>query len=68
MDAPNSKQQLLQALPALFPGDDNIGFCGDVAEVIYRRDENWAADLLAMAEPYRKAAMKAAVRGGWAFL
>jgi hypothetical protein len=66
MDAPTSRQQLLQALPALFPGDDNIGFCGDAAAVIYQMPEDGAAGLLALPEPYRKAAIQAAVRGGWA--
>jgi hypothetical protein len=68
MDAPTSRQQLLQALPELFPGDENIGFCGDAAEIIYERTEDWAAGLLALPKPYRKAAIKAAVQGGWAFL
>lgn len=58
----------MQALPQLFPGDDNIGFCGDAAEIIFQRAEDWAADLLDLPEPYRKAAIEAAVRGGWGFL
>jgi hypothetical protein len=68
MDTPSSRLQLLWALPALFPGDHNVDFCGVAAEMIYHKTEDWAADLLAMAEPYRKATIQAAVRGGWAFL
>jgi hypothetical protein len=68
MDASDPRQQLLQALPALFPGNDKIGFCGDASAAIGRMPAVWSANLLAVQEPYRKAAIEAAVRGGWGFL
>jgi hypothetical protein len=68
MDAPTSRQQLLQALPALFPGDDDIRFCGVAAYIIFQRTEDWAAGLLALPEPYRQAAIQAAVQGGSALV
>ncbi|KIZ02433.1 hypothetical protein MNEG_5525 [Monoraphidium neglectum] len=62
MDAPPPRQQLLLALPELFPGDDNIEFCGEAAVAIGQKPADWAAGLLGLPIGYRRAAIKAAVR------
>jgi hypothetical protein len=66
MDAPTLRQQLLQTLLELFPGIEHTEFCGDVAEIIYQRPLDWSAGLLGLPVGDRTAAIKAAVRGGWA--
>jgi hypothetical protein len=63
MDAPPPRQQLLLALPELFPGDDNIEFCGEAAVAIGQKPADWAPGLLGLPIGYRRAAIKAAVRG-----
>ncbi|KIZ07006.1 hypothetical protein MNEG_0951 [Monoraphidium neglectum] len=64
MDAPTFRQQLLQALPELFPGDENTDFRGDAAVAIDKMSADWSAGLLGMPVGDQKAAIKAAVRGG----
>jgi hypothetical protein len=66
MDAPTFRQQLLQALPELFPGDENTEFRGDAAVAIDKMSADWSAGLLGMPVGDQKAAIKAAVQGGWA--
>jgi hypothetical protein len=68
MDAPTSRQLLLQALPELFPGNDNTKFRGDAAVAIGKMPADWSAGLLGLPVGDRKAAIEAAVQGGWAFL
>jgi hypothetical protein len=64
MDAPTFRQQLLQELSELFPGGDKTEFRGDAAVAIGKMPADWSAGLLGMPFSDRKAAIKAAVRGG----
>jgi hypothetical protein len=64
MDEPTPRQQLLLALPEMFPGDDNIEFCGEAAVAIGQMPVDWSAGLLRLPVGARKAAIQAAVRGG----
>jgi hypothetical protein len=64
MDAPTSRQQLLQALPELFPGVDHTEFRGDAAVAIGEMPADWSAGLLGLPVGDLTAAIKAAVRGG----
>jgi hypothetical protein len=67
MDAPDPEQQLLQALPELFPGDDNSEFRFRAAVAIFCRPADWSAGLLGVPVGARKAAIKAAVLQGGSF-
>jgi hypothetical protein len=65
MDAPTPRQQLMKALPELFPGGDNTEFRGNAAVTIGQMPVDWSASLLDLPVEARKAAIKAAIAGGW---
>jgi hypothetical protein len=65
MDAPTPRQQLIQALPELFPGDNNTAFRGNAAVGIGRMPRDWSAGLMGLPVGDRVAAIQSAARGGW---
>lgn len=62
MAAPTASEQLIVAIPAMFPGE-STGFCAKAVMAVSKMPEGVAAGLLRLPEDLRQAAIVEAVQG-----